>query len=439
MALLDAARANGTRLFGGESTLKAIDGAISGEIWQLPAGPVAVAAGFDYRKESYKFDDGSRTSQPVYQAPFDPEFAKVERTVKAIYGEIAIPLFKGFEVTAAVRRDDYSDFGSTTNPKASFRWQPIQNLVFRGSYGEGFRAPSFFQLYTSVLESPVPGNIADPELCPNGNVPGADLTVCAIRPNARTGGNASLQPETSKQSSVGFVWEPTNWASASMDFWKIERDDRIYELTAQQVVANYQTFPGSLVRGTNGRLDGPGGYIQAGFVNASGDVTKGIDVSLRFNWQGLGGRWTATLDGTYIDEFKSRLFDSQPYVDTVGKWNARDLFVKWKHTAALSYDRGPWSATFWQQYTDGYEDEKPLGVANVPGFNPNVDEYIIYGITGTYTGFKNWTITAGIKNLFNEDPPFTAHNLDFAAGAGWDPRVADPRGRSYVARVTYRF
>jgi iron complex outermembrane receptor protein len=92
----------------------------------------------------------------------------------------------------------------------------------------------------------------------------------------------------------------------------------------------------------------------------------------------------------------------------------------------------------YQQYTSGYMDEKPLGT--IPsGFNPKVGEYIMYGLSGSYSGFKNLTLTAGVRNLFDEDPPFTAHNLDFAAGAGWDPRVADPRGRAYYGRVTYKF
>ncbi len=80
----------------------------------------------------------------------------------------------------------------------------------------------------------------------------------------------------------------------------------------------------------------------------------------------------------------------------------------------------------------------PLGVVP-PGFVSRVDRYIVYHLSTTYTGFKNTTITVGLKNIFNTDPPFTAHNVDFAAGAGWDPRVADPRGRAFTARVAYKF
>ena len=437
-ALLDAARADGAKLFGGEAKLTQFDGALSGEVFQLPGGPVAVATGFDYRRESYKFRTGEVTTQPIYQAPFDAEFPEVSRTIKAIYGEISVPILKSLEVTGAVRHDRYSDFGGTTNPKVSLRFHPINEVLFRASYNEGFRAPSFFQLYGAQGEGPVPGNIADPVLCPNGNVAGADLSVCAIRPNARQGGNAGLTPETSKQWSAGFVFAPTPWATGSIDAWEIKRKDRIYELTPQQVIAHYQTFPENLVRGANGRLDDPGGYIRAGFVNADGDITRGIDVNLRLTGNVWRGRWIANLDGTYINSFRSRVFVTDPYTEFAGQWSDRDIYPRWKHQASFTYEQGPWTASLFQSWTNAYKDAVPSGVVP-PGFDPYVHRYVIYHLTGTYTGFRNTTLTLGVKNLFDKDPSFTAHNLDFAAGAGWDPRVADPRGRSFIARITYRF
>ena len=436
--LLDAARAEGTGLFGGEARLKQVDGALSGEVFRLPAGPVAAAVGFDWRRESYKFDDGSRTTQPVFLAPFDPPFPEVSRTIRAIYAEVAVPILRGLEVTGAIRRDDYSDFGATTNPKVSLKWNPIEPILFRASYNEGFRAPSFFQLYTQNALAQVPGNLADPELCPNGNVPGADLSVCAIRPDGLVGGNPNLRPETSKQWSVGFVVAPMPWITASVDVWEIERTDRIYELTPQQVIANFTDCPGYLVRGTDGRLTGPGGFIRAGFTNAEGDITRGADLGLRLNGRVYRGRWNATFDGTYIDSFRSRVFARQAYTEFAGQWSSRDLFPRWKHNLALTYDQGRWSTTLYQTYVAGYKDERPVGVVP-PGFQAKVDEYVTYSLSVSYTGLRNTTLTFGIKNLFDEDPPFTAHNLDFAAGAGWDPRVADPRGRAYTARITYRF
>jgi iron complex outermembrane receptor protein len=436
--LMAAGSAAGTKLFGGKATLLQLDGTVSGEILKLPAGALAVAAGFDFRKESYQFSDGSVTTRPINAAPFDAEFPKVSRDLTAFFAELAVPVVKGLEANLAVRADHYSDFGTTTNPKLSFKWAPIEMVAFRGSYNTGFRAPSFFQLYGATGESQIPGNIADPVLCPNGNVAGADLSVCAIRPNARQGGNRDLNPEKSKQWTIGVVVAPADWVSMTADLWQIKRTDLIYELTPQQVIANYTTFPENLVRGTDGRLDGPGGYIRAGFVNADGDITRGVDLNVRLNTNLMGGKFTTNLEGTYMDSHRSRIFASQPYVETVGQWNSRDLFVRWKHQLAFTYSQGDWSTTLTQGYTAGYKDERPSGVVPA-GFDPDVKPYTLYDLSATWTGIKNLTVTAGIKNLFDKEPPFTAHNLDFAAGAGWDPRVADPRLRAFTLRLAYKF
>ena len=438
LALLSGASAAGTRLFDGKARLLQFDGTISGEIMKLPAGALAVAVGFDVRQESYEFRDGSRTTRAVYQAPFDAEFPKVKRDITAVFAELAVPIAKGLEASLAVRNDHYSDFGSTTNPKVSLKYTPIEQLLFRASYNTGFRAPSFFQLYGAIAEAPVPGNIADPVLCPGGNVPGADVAVCAIRPSALQGGNPFLEPETSKQWTVGFVASPTDWLSFGADLWQIKRNDLIYELTPQQVVANYTTFPFLLNRGTDGRLDGLGGFIRAGFVNADGDITRGVDLNVRATAPIGGGRLIANIDGTYVDSHRSRIFSSQPYVEVAGQWSSRDLFLRWKHSASVAYTLGNWSGTLAQNYAHSYRDERPVGTVP-PGFDPEVKSYTIYDFSGTYSGFKNLTVTAGVKNLLDKDPPFTAHNLDFAAGAGWDPRVADPRGRAYTLRVSYKF
>ena len=117
----------------------------------------------------------------------------------------------------AVRRDDYTGFGSTTNPRVTLRFVPVQQLLFRGSYSTGFRVPSFNQLFNGITESPYSGkDLADPAKCPSTVVsatPGCE----AITPNILTGGKASLGPEESKQGNVGVVWSPIPEFSASAD------------------------------------------------------------------------------------------------------------------------------------------------------------------------------------------------------------------------------
>jgi iron complex outermembrane recepter protein len=343
------------------------------------------------------------------------------------------------ELTAAVRRDRYSDFGDTTNPKVQLRFTPAQWLLLRGSYNEGFRAPSFFQLYTAVSEAPLPGNIADPVLCPGSN---NNPTFCAIRPLARQGGNPNLKPETSKQWSVGFVLQPTDWLTTNIDSWQIRRTDVIYQLTPQQVVANFTTFPENLVRGASGRLDEAGGFIQAGYVNADGDILRGWEFGAEASGKIWDGRLSARFDGTYLESVKSRIFVTQQYSNLVGVHGnaltpSSNLFIRWKHNLSTTFSKGAWAFTLSQNFTGGYKDEVPF--APPPGFNPDVKRYIVHNFSTSYSGFKNLKLRFGIKNLLNEKPPFTAHNVDFAPGAGWDPRVADPRLRAYTVNATYKF
>jgi iron complex outermembrane recepter protein len=436
-ALIDAAKATGTKLFGGEATLKQFDGAISGEVWQLPGGPIGVAAGFDWRKEGYKFVDGSTAltqGEVIRDAPFDATFPVVSRTIKAIYAEAALPLHKSFELSIAVRRDDYSDFGPTTNPKFSLKWNPTQSLLFRGSYNRGFRAPSFFQLYGAVSEAIVPGNIADPVLCP---LSPNDPAVCAIRPLARQGGNPALGPETSKQFSGGIVFAPTDWLTANFDIWELRRKDVIYQLTPVQVVANFTTFPENLVRGPGGRLNETGGYIRAGFVNADGDILKGMEIGVQANTKVGAGKLKGEVNGTYMKSAKTRIFSNQVYTEQVGKHTFPNLYIRWKHVASATYEQGVWATTLTQQYTGGYQDERPPNPP--PGFKPDVDSYSLFNVSVGYKGFKNLALRGGIKNIFNTDPPFSAHNVDFAPGTGWEARVGDPRGRAYTVSATYTF
>ncbi|MCA3039494.1 MAG: TonB-dependent receptor, partial [Rhodocyclaceae bacterium] len=392
----------------------------------------------DFREESYKFSDGSSSGPAggVRDAPFDAEFPKVSRKIRAYYAEAVFPILKNLELTTAVRRDKYSDFGTTTNPKASLKFTPFDVLALRASYNEGFRAPSFFQLYTATSESPIPGNVADPVLCPQN--PG-NPTFCAIRPNGRSGGNPGLRPESSKQWSFGFVVSPADWVTGSVDLWQVRRKDIIYSLTPQTVVANFTTFPGNLVRGATGRLDEPGGYIRAGYVNADGDILRGLDFSAEAKTKLGSGKLSATFNGTYMDFARTRVFITQPYTDLVGIQdpNFTTLYIRWKHTLSATYSQGPWNFTATQYFTGRYNDQRPF--TPPPGWDSEVKAYVTYNFSTSYTGFKNTTLRFGIKNVLNTKPSFTAHNVDFLPGAGWDARVGDPRLRAFTMSATYKF
>ena len=431
LAALQAASATGAKLVAGQTNLLQFDAGVSGDLMKLRGGSLAMAVGVDYRKEDYVFDVINSSGNVIGDIVTDTPQPKVERTVKAVYGELAIPILKALEVTLAIRHDKYSDFGDTTNPKASFAWRPVDTVMVRGSWSEGFRAPTFVQLYGLTIEGPLPGSIADPLLCPQHP---NDPVYCAIRPNARTGGNANLQPETSKQWNLGFVVEPMAGVAVNVDFWEIDRKDLIIRLQPQDIINNYSQFADLVVRNPDQTIN----YIQAGLVNAANEITRGVDIGARVDWRAWNGRWRATIDGTYIDSYRTRILETESFRELAGQWTRRNIYPRWKHVASVTYDRAPWNVTFLQRYVHHYKDEVPPGVVP-PGFDPYVEPYLVYDLTVGYTGIRNLTLRAGVKNILNEDPPFTAHATDFVSGAGWDPRIADPRGRAFVLNATYRF
>jgi iron complex outermembrane receptor protein len=419
----------------GKTTLTQVDGTVSGELFQLPAGKLAMAAGFDFRRESYLYSQDV-AAEPILLSPGNANLPKATRDVKALFAEFIVPVTKDLELQLAVRRDDYSVIGSTTNPKVAFRYQPASWLLLRGSANKGFLAPSFTQLYSGSLDGELSSGVIDSVGC--AAHPG-DVRFCAPeRFGFKSGGNQNLKPETSKQGTLGIVVEPFKGFSASLDWWAINMRDRILNRSASIVLQNPVALSGNIIRGADGTID----YVQAGWINASGAKTRGIDLGLRGDGKFEGGwKWNATLDGTWTDSYKFAEIPGQPYKEYVGEFFTRDLYLRWKHSATFSVGRGDWNVLVSNNFASGYKDQLPNSGKGTPpaGFDPDVSSYTRFGVATTYKGFKNTSITFGIQNLFDRDPPFTAHNVDDVVGAGWDPRVADPRGRAYTLNLTYKF
>lgn len=446
--LIKSTSAEGVTMYGGKQTLTQADAALSGEIFQLPAGAVMAAVGTDLRREAYSFNGDGRAAAArpaILNAPFDDQNALQEkhRDIKAVYFEFLIPVFKSLEVNIAGRQDHYSGFGNTFNPKVSFRFQPLDSLLFRGSYNTGFRAPSFNQLFNGITESPYVGkDLADPAKCPTLKVDSTKPGCEAINPNTYTGGRINLGPETAKQGTIGVVWQPLNNFSMNADLWEIRKKNTIDSFTVQTMVANYNLFKDQFLRDAAGNVT----VIDQRWVNAGERITRGLELGARTNGKLGMGSWVASIDGTRLLEKKSRATANAPFgASEVGKFTyTGDLGLKWKHTANLTYKQGDWSSTLTNVYRAGYKDQVLPGVANgvvkPTDYNPDVKAYSIFHLSATYSGIPNTTITAGIKNLFDKDPPFAiTYDSNSGAGSTWEPRVADPRGRSFTLLANYKF
>ena len=456
MALLQAASAAGVNLYGGESVVTTLDANFAGGLgFDLWGGEVQLATGFEVRREEFGFAgvrEGPDATREIYQAPFDVnnDQPDVSREVKALYVEAWLPVHDTFELTLAMRRDQYEVIGSTTNPKYSFKWQPFDALAFRGAYSTGFKAPEFTRLYGGRLEGEYTGlDLVDPAFCPSlipDTTPGSPcmpLGVTGPRPQQVFGGNLNLKPEESKQKSIGVVYAPTGNFNVSLDWWEIERLNTIRAPDIRMLRDFYHLFSDRWVRNPDGTLD----YLDRTYANTGGTLMSGVELDANLNGELAGGTWRVNLNGSYIDNFQQRVLVEEPYTaNEVGKYvRYYNLPLKWKHTLNFNYARGDWSHTLTQVYRHGYKDELPVSMdREVPSFvpsdwNPDVDRYITYNYGVTYTGLENAKFTFVVRNLLNTDPPFTAHQNDFASGAGWEDRIGDPRGRSFNLMVEYRF
>lgn len=448
--LIASTSAAGVVLYGGKTTMTQLDGAVSGEVYALPAGPVMAAVGVDLRREEYKFNGDARNiaeRRAILNAPFDDVNAldRVRRDIKAVYAEVLVPVTQALELTFAIRRDDYTGFGITTNPKVSFRYQPLASLMLRGSYNESFRAPSFNQLFNGITVNPYAGkDLADPASCPGGRVDSARPGCEPVNPETYSGGRADLGPETAKQGSIGVVFEPSSMFSANADLWEIRKENTIDSFNLATMLENYSYFQDAFLRDeASGRLVA----VDQRWMNTGERITRGVEVGARLNGKfSTGALWGIGIDGSRLLKKKSRATTDAPFGESeVGRFLfTGDLGLKWKHSAYVTYKYGNWSGMLQNIYRSGYDDQVLPGVASgriVPAnYSAKVDDYSIYHLTVNYTGWRNLTLTAGVKNLMDEDPPFAiTYDSNTGAGSTWEPRVADPRGRSFTLMATYKF
>lgn len=416
-------------------TSAALDFKVSNsDLMKLGGGGLGAAFGAEFRKDKaeYRINRAlaSQASSSGYANALDQTG---DRTIWAVFAEINAPITKQFEISAAARYDRYNDFGSTFNPKVSFRFEPMKELVLRGSYNTGFRAPTLYDMYGVATVTNTANTFNDPVLCPGGTaLPGVNPNIaCDQQQNRLQGGNKNVKPEKSSSYSLGVVWEPTRDLTFSLDYFSINLKDQIGSLDETAVFGNYAKYKDRFVYSADGKTLQ---YIVGVTENLGEVKTNGVDVSATWRLPKTDmGRFTLNLDGTYNNKYEYQREKGGVFVDSLGRYVDTAPVFRWRHNITLGWSHGPWSATLSNKYMSGYVDQNDVA----DQFKQNVSAYSTWAISGTYTGFKNTSITAGVKNLLNTDPPFTNQGTTFQQG--YDPRFTDPVGRAYYIRANYKF
>jgi iron complex outermembrane recepter protein len=306
-----------------------------GDLWNLPAGPIAFAIGGEHRTEheedqpdsliaSRQITDPIKPPPSTTGADLVPDFlpTRGSRDVLSIYWEALLPVTSpvwncfglySLELGYQERFDDFSDFGSTEKPKFFFRWQPIDSsLTLRGTYSEAYHAPALAELYT------LQGQIAVPVFDPAG------LTPPGTPIKQTVGGNPDLVPEVAYEWTYGAVLTPAKFIKGltlSADYYHIDLRNSIVGLNAGVILPlNFTTSTGTLPNGapTGGVLSdlierdpvtGAVVSVNSALHNSARDITEGLDYEAFYQLDtslfghGNYGTFTFILNGNYLDRF----------------------------------------------------------------------------------------------------------------------------------------
>jgi iron complex outermembrane recepter protein len=455
---------------GGTSRLRTVELRASRSLFDLPNGqPVQFAAGLSYFDEKFQSKPSdfaqANLDDPVAGTPAaggphtgDQRFGDASATIPygadrntfGAFTELRVQPLEWLELTGSLRYDDYSDVGDTTNYKVSFKATPIQELLFRGSYGTGFHAPTVPQLNASRQSYGVTASNYDcpPELLAIATSMGAVCRPPSTQYDVVASGNPDLQPEESEQLSVGFVYEPIRGFSFGADYWWIGIEDAFGQIDEGEAFANPNRYPNGWTTFADIGTGTTYLALDQSNVNTGEEHYAGIDFNVQGSWNLPAGRLHSQLIATYMLESEAQLSAGGEYFANLGSYSSQldEVAFRWVGRLLTSFDIGKWSHTLTLNYRSGYRDVETTvdGIDEAGEFNGEVadvrlpvDDYLTVDLQSTWNALDWLDVSVGILNAFNEDPPLSLTAANFQIG--YDARYYDPRGRVLFGRATIKF
>ncbi|KLU37558.1 TonB-dependent receptor [Massilia sp. WF1] len=461
------------------STINSATANIGGELLQLPAGMLGVAGGLEHR-EVRGYDVPGQFEQSGYSTDLAGNPTRGRYSVREAYLETNIPILKGvafadlLSVDLATRYSDYSNFGNTTNSKASFMWKPIKDVLVRGTYAQGFRAPTVgdtfgggqqtFDTYMDPCDSVygVRGAAGVDARCsaagagpnfrqldqtgaPIGDSGGAQ-SASAFMAGA---GNAALQPERAKTKTIGFVYSPS-WLpgfSGSLDWYNIKVNNLISGITATQVaeycyVQGVQSFCNAIKRDP---ITGQIVSLARGNANLGALETEGYDLSFSYRFpRGQYGQFGLRSDSTFVTKYRSKADETAEWSSTLGEYDGGYALYRAKSNLSLDWNLGNWSATWTARFFGGLKDKcysktvecsNPGGTA-AWGTNYNKMGAMVYNdMSVSYKTPWKGQIMVGANNIFDKQPRTTI--LGAASSSAVDANL--PIDRFVYVRYNQQF
>jgi iron complex outermembrane receptor protein len=470
-----------------KSKIDMVQASGSGEVFTLPAGAAQLAVGADFTRQAYSeapdaYSQGQNQQQPDFTdaivgggagaLPID-----ANRKNWGAYGELLLPVLKNMDLTVSGRYDDFSavtnnknfdtdgnliapgkqgEAASKATYKLALRWNPVESVLIRGSYGTGFKAPSM----TNIVKPLVNGGSSQFHACPITNASDARYKLCnpgSSEYGLLSGGNAAtgdgaLKPEESKQATLGIRVEPFNNLSIGFDFWDVKLRNQIQTLSEDLVFNNPAVYD-SLLRTYYDPIQKQNVLVAALTpFNLASSHYQGIDWDHSYKLNTRLGRANLQWTGTFMTKAEQET-PGTGLEKNIGRFNSyAEVTFRWisKLTASLNTGRftHALTANYHSGYTDQVYNEDDSVVREVLADGSLGDYVAISRKVSSYTTFdwqtkaqlgKQFTLTAGIKNLADIAPPFSIRNAGGGNQSGYDGRYADPLGRTFYLTGSYKF
>jgi outer membrane receptor protein involved in Fe transport len=430
------------------------------DLFELPAGTVGFATGYEYRREkAVDVPDafaatlssvlplvGGARQAPTTAQSRDPTSGSYD--LHELYAEVSAPLLAdqplaySLNVDAALRHSNYSTVGGETTAKFGVAYRPVSSVLLRGTYSQGFRAPSILELYQGSRNT----NFQAVDPCNGGGSgrPGCAGVPASYNQNqfgagtitGLVAGNPNLKPETADTLTAGIALTPQflEGFSWTIDWFNIEVNDAIASQTATQLLqacALRQLNCDLIRRAPSGEVL----QLRQAVVNLANIEVEGIDSTLRYVVDSAAGRFDAMIDVSYLDRFRTSIVQpdgSLTIDDRAGKSDQpRSTFPRIKAQAGLRYSRSGFEAGYKARYIGSSKD--------VPGNAINggsLDAITYHDLQLAYSfADSKYRVAIGIDNLADEQPPASAANNPI----NFDIYTYDIRGRYLYATLGVKF
>ena len=442
--------------------LDSFDASITRPLFDLPGGALAIALGGQFRYEATNDPDLNPGS--AYQG-LGVAHTVGSRTVGALFAELNAPILKQLEVDVSGRYDHYSDVGGHFSPKVGVKFTPIHQLILRGTFSEGFRAPSFSESGASASEGFINYNPQASAPASFNNAHNNDAYTQQYSLAEYTVANTHIRPETSRSFTLGAVVQPVRWFSASVDYYNIHKDGVIAQSDPGAVLSAYfagTALPvGATVIPDIADPQAPAALarplvVQSPYVNANSLQTEGLDVDVQVRaYLPYNVKFRSELSVTDIFHYYFTASGSKnDYVGTQAPYilSSGAGTPKWRGSWTNSFTLGKATLAATVYYVSGI---KETGVdatgsataclysgANGADFPAGcrVGRFIDVDMSGSYDVTTHVQVYADIYNLFDAKPPLDP--ADYAGGgANYNPTYAQAGivGRAFKIGLRMKF